>query len=173
YAIRHGLMQDLSKETVTFRNKLDERALPMRQFGAFLIGNGVVGAGSHWNGDTWFFAPYDFEIKTMTDKKYGKNKLPKDYTLQDWGITFDELHPYYLQFEKTAGTSGELNPLRPERTEDYPTPPMKNTPILERYMEACKDLDLHPFRQPSANISEAYKNPDGQTLAQCQYCGFC
>src|SRR5699024_7813313 len=62
---------------------------------------------------------------------------------------------------------------RPERTEEYPTPPMKNTPILERYMKACKDLDLHPFRQPSANISEAYENPDGQTLAQCQYCGFC
>lgn len=173
YAIRYDLMQDLSKETVTFRNKLDERALPMRKFGAFLIGDGVGGAGAHWNGDTWFFSPYDFEIKTMTDKQYGKNKLPKEYTLQDWGITYDELAPYYHTFEKMAGTSGELNPLRPERTEDYPTPPMKSTPILDRYMKAAKDLDLHPFRQPSANISETYKNPDGETLNQCQYCGFC
>ncbi|ASN06459.1 GMC family oxidoreductase [Virgibacillus necropolis] len=173
YAIRYELMQDLSKETITFRNSLNEQALPMRQYGAFLIGTGVGGAGAHWNGDTWFFSPYDFEIKSMTDKKYGKNKLPKEYTLQDWGITYDELAPYYHQFEKMAGTSGELNPLRPERTEEYPTPPMKSTPILDRYMEAAKKLKLHPFRQPSANISEVYKNPDGQTLNQCQYCGFC
>lgn len=173
YAIRYELMQDLSEETITFRNKPSERALPMRQFGAFLVGSGVGGAGVHWNGDTWFFSPYDFQIKTMTDKKYGKNKLPKEYTLQDWGITYDELAPYYQQFEKTAGTSGELNPLRPERTEEYPTPPMKSTPILDRYMEAANNLKLHPFRQPSANISEVYKNPDGQTLNQCQYCGFC
>src|SRR5699024_4924699 len=64
YAIRYELMQDLSKETTTFRNNPDETALPMRQFGAFLIGDGVGGAGTHWNGDTWFFSPYDFKIKT-------------------------------------------------------------------------------------------------------------
>ncbi|WP_077324876.1 GMC family oxidoreductase [Virgibacillus siamensis] len=173
YAIRYELMQDLSKETITFRNNIDERALPMRQFGAFLIGTGVGGAGVHWNGDTWFFSPYDFQIKTMTDKKYGKNKLPEEYTLQDWGITYKELAPYYHKFERMAGTSGELNPLRPERKEKYPTPPMKSTPILDKYMDAAKKLGLHPFRQPSANISEQYTNPDGETLNQCQYCGFC
>src|SRR5699024_10897376 len=75
YPIRYELMQDLSKATTTFRNNPDETALPMRQFGAFLIGDGVGGAGTHWNGDTWFFAPYDFEIKTMTEEKYGKNKI--------------------------------------------------------------------------------------------------
>ena len=112
YAIRYELMQDLSKETTTFRNNPDETALPMRQFGAFLIGDGVGGAGTHWNGDTWFFAPYDFEIKTMTEEKYGKNKIPEEYTIQDWGITYDELEPYYEKFEKMAGTSGEPNPLR-------------------------------------------------------------
>src|SRR5699024_1564943 len=69
YAIRYELMQDLSKETTTFRNNPDETALPMRQFGAFLIGDGVGGAGTHWNGDTWFFSPYDFEIKTNTEEK--------------------------------------------------------------------------------------------------------
>src|SRR5699024_690239 len=95
YAIRYELMQDLSNETTTFRNNPDETALPMRQFGAFLIGDGVGGAGTHWNGDTWFFSPYDFEIKTNTEEKYGKNKIPEEYTIQDWGITYDELEPYY------------------------------------------------------------------------------
>lgn len=173
YAIRYELMQDLSKETTTFRNNPDETALPMRQFGAFLIGDGVGGAGTHWNGDTWFFAPYDFEIKTMTEEKYGKNKIPEEYTIQDWGITYDELEPYYEKFEKMAGTSGEPNPLRPERTRDYPTPPMKSTPMLDKFVKAAKNLDLNPFRLPSANLSENYTNPDGQKLNQCQYCGFC
>lgn len=26
---------------------------------------------------------------------------------------------------------------------------------------------------PSANLSEPYENPDGSTIAACQYCGFC
>src|SRR5699024_12182829 len=86
------------------------------QFGAFLIGDGVGGAGTHWNGDTWFFSPYDFEIKTKTEEKYGKNKIPEEYTIQDWGNTYDELEQYYEKFEKMAGTSGEQKPLRHEQT---------------------------------------------------------
>ena len=41
YAIRYELMQDLSKETVTFRNRRDQRALPMRTMGSFLLGEGL------------------------------------------------------------------------------------------------------------------------------------
>src|SRR5690625_5444722 len=26
---------------------------------------------------------------------------------------------------------------------------------------------------PSANLSEQYENPDGETIQACQYCGFC
>ena len=26
---------------------------------------------------------------------------------------------------------------------------------------------------PSANLSEKYENPDGETINQCQYCAFC
>ena len=32
YAIRYELMQDLSKETITFRNSRNQKALPMRQY---------------------------------------------------------------------------------------------------------------------------------------------
>src|SRR5690625_433656 len=74
YAIRYELMQDLSKETITFRNDRKMRALPMRQMGSFLLGEGLGGAGTHWNGMTYRFLPYDFQIKTETEKKYGKNK---------------------------------------------------------------------------------------------------
>lgn len=36
YAVNYGLMQDLSKETITFRNTEEMRALPMRKLGSFL-----------------------------------------------------------------------------------------------------------------------------------------
>ncbi len=101
YDIRHGLMQDASRETISFRNNPDELALPMRQLGSFLPGSGVGGAGVHWNGQTWRFLPYDFQIKSMTDEKYGQ-KLGDEYTYQDWGITYDELEPYFYKFEQNS-----------------------------------------------------------------------
>ncbi|EMR06250.1 Gluconate 2-dehydrogenase flavoprotein precursor [Bhargavaea cecembensis DSE10] len=174
YAIRYELMQDLSKETITFRNRRDQRALPMRTMGSFLLGEGLGGAGTHWNGQTWRFLPYDFEIKTMSDQKYGANKLGPEYQLQDWGITYDELEPYYDKFEKTAGLSGEdTNPFWGKRSNPFPTPPMKKTPILKKFEKATQDMGYTPFMIPSANLSEAYTNPDGQTINACMYCGFC
>ncbi|HIW12491.1 MAG TPA: GMC family oxidoreductase [Candidatus Salinicoccus stercoripullorum] len=173
YVVGHEMMQDLSKETLTYRNNLDEEALPMRRFGAFLIGTDVGGGGVHWNGDTWMYNPYDFEIKSRTDEKYGADKLSDDYLIQDWGITYDELLPYYEKFEATAGISGEQNPMGPERRKDYPTPPMKMTPLLSDFKAACEAAGTSPFRTPAGNMSQEYTNPDGQTLAACQYCGFC
>lgn len=174
YAIRYELMQDLSKETITFRNSRNQKALPMRQLGSFLLGEGLGGAGTHWNGQTWRFLPYDFEIKSMTDAKYGANKLSSEYTLQDWGITYDELEPYFDKFEKTAGISGEdKNPFWGKRSSDYPTPAMKKTPLLSKFETATSNLGYTPFMMPSANLSEAYENPDGQQIGACQYCGFC
>ncbi|MBD1383350.1 GMC family oxidoreductase [Metabacillus arenae] len=173
YALRYDLMQDLSKETITFRGNEKIRALPMRQYGSFLLGEGLGGAGVHWNGQTYRFMPYDFEIQSKTVERYGKNKIPKGMTIQDWGITYDELEPYFDKFEKTAGISGEENPIGPKRSDKYPTPPMKKTPPMEMFEEAAKKLKLNPYVLPSANLSENYKNPDGISRSACQYCGFC
>ena len=84
YAVNYGLMQDLSRETVSFRNTEAMRALPMRRLGSFLLGDGLGGAGTHWNGMNFRFSPYDFKIRTMTDERYGRDKLGKDYQLQDY-----------------------------------------------------------------------------------------
>ncbi|MBB4826612.1 gluconate 2-dehydrogenase alpha chain [Sporosarcina luteola] len=174
YAIRYELMQDLSRETITFRNTRKMRALPMRQMGSFLLGEGLGGSGTHWNGMTYRFLPYDFQIKSMTDKKYGKNKLSAEYLLQDWGITYDELEPYFTKFDKTIGLSGEdKNPFWGKRSEDFPTPPMKRTPILKKFEDATTSLGYHPYMLPSANLSQPYENPDGESIGACQYCGFC
>ncbi len=175
YAIRYELMQDVSKETLTFRNSPDQRALPMRQLGSFLLGENLGGAGTHWNGQTWRFLPYDFEIRSMTEEKYGEDKLMEDdgYRLQDWGITYDELEPYFDRFEKTCGLSGEENPLGGKRSDAYPTPPMIKTPILKKFEKASSGLGYSPIMMPSANLSEAFENPDGQKIQACQYCAFC
>lgn len=174
YAIRYDIMQNLSKETVSFRNNRNMKALPMRQLGSFLLGEGLGGSGTHWNGMTYRFLPYDFQIKTLTDKRYGANKLGPEYLLQDWGLTYDELEPYFDKFEKTAGISGDdKNPFSGKRSNPYPTGPMKMTPMLTQFETAAKKLKLSPYMVPSANLSEVYKNPDGETINACQYCGFC
>src|SRR5271154_3744542 len=47
---RNGLLQNLSKTTVTIRHNKNERAVPYRQIGSFKPGTGVGGAGIHWSG---------------------------------------------------------------------------------------------------------------------------
>jgi gluconate 2-dehydrogenase alpha chain len=173
YALRYELMQDLSRQTLTFRNNPGQRALPMREYGSFLLGNGVGGAGTHWNGMTERYNPYDFEIRSKTIERYGESKIDDELTIQDWGITYDEIEPYYVKFEQTAGISGGETPLRGPVSEEFPNPPLKTTPALDRFMEAAKGIDCDPFVMPAANNSQAYTNPDGQHIGGCQYNGFC
>lgn len=173
YALRYEMMQDLSKETITFRSNEGIRALPMRSYGSFLLGDGLGGSGVHWNGQTYRFLPYDFEIRSKTIERYGKNKIPAEMTIQDWGITYDELEPYYDKFEQMAGISGETNPLGGSRSNPYPTPPMKKSPALQMFADAATKMKLNPYMMPAANLSETYTNPDGISRAACQYCGYC
>src|SRR5699024_12477273 len=117
---------------------LDEEALPMRRFGAFLIGTDVGGGGVHWNGDTWMYNPYDFEIKSRPDEKYGADKLSDDYLILEWGITYDELLPYNEKPDAPAGIGGEQNPMGPARRKDDPTAPINMTVLLRDFNAACK-----------------------------------
>ena len=99
YSIRLRMMQDASRETVTFRLTSKERALPIRRFASFLPGTGVGGAGEHWNGTTPRFLPDRFELQTRTVERYGAGPLPENHAIQDWGITYAELEPYYTRVE--------------------------------------------------------------------------
>ena len=87
YAQRHELMQNVSRETLTFRNTTSETALPMRQLGSFLPGEGVGGAGVHWNGVTWRWLPWDHEPRKQTLARYGQSVIPPYMQLQDWGLS--------------------------------------------------------------------------------------
>src|SRR5207249_3258153 len=109
---RHELMQDLSRETITFRNNAAETALPMRQLGSFRPGEGVGGAAVHWGGLTWRFLPWDFETKSRTLARYGKGQLADDCTSQDWGVTYEELEPHFDRFEYLYGISGKAGNIK-------------------------------------------------------------
>jgi gluconate 2-dehydrogenase alpha chain len=184
FSIRHGLMQDVSRDTLTIRNELQQEALPMRRLGSFLPGEGVGGAGSHWNGQTWRWTDMDFKIRSMYEERYGKKYIPDDMPLQDWGITYTELEPYYEKFEYTAAVSGKAgnikgklkvggNPYEAVRTREYPLPPLESSLAGDMFADAAKKSGYKPFPHPAANASRPYTNPDGAKFGACQYCGFC
>jgi gluconate 2-dehydrogenase alpha chain len=184
YAERHELMQDVSRETLTFRNNSNETALPMRQLGSFLPGEGVGGAGVHWNGVTWRWLPWDHEPEKMTLARYGKSAIPEGMQLQDWGVSYDELEPYYDKFEYLCGVGGKAgnlggkkidggNVFEGARKRDYPNPPMIQTHAGSLFEKATRSLGYHPFPGPSANMTQPYINPDGVAFGSCHYCGYC
>lgn len=174
FALRYRMMQDVAKETVTFRNHASQRALPVRQFGGFLPGDGVGGAGEHWNGMTPRFLPDVFEMHSATVRRYGQHRLPPGSTIQDWGVSYKDIEPYYLAAERILGVSGQDgNPMASPRSGPYPTPPLKQTEFGRLFTEASKQLGYHPFPAPSANLSRSWRNPDGIVRPACQYCGYC
>lgn len=184
YYYRHALFQDPLRETVTFRNSPDQTALPMRKLGSFLPGTGVGGAGIHWNGQTWRFLPSDFAARRHNTERYGAQAIPDTMTIQDWPVNYEELEQYYDRFEYLCGISGKAgnlngqlvdggNPFEGARRRDYPNPPMQMVYGPTLFGGAAKEMGYHPFPAPSANMSRAYTNPLGVTLAPCTYCGFC
>jgi len=184
YAIRLGMMQDASRETVTLRHTASQRALPLRQHGSFLPGSGLGGAGEHWSGICPRILPDCFELLSRSIEKYGSNRLPEDHAIQDWGVTYDELEPHYTRAELLLGISGKAGNIRGNhieggnvfegwRSAEYPTPPTKIPYFSALFRDAAKALGYHPYPIPAATTSQAYTNPDGVARAGCTYCGFC
>src|ERR1700751_4497273 len=112
YRLQHELFLRPSQISVTFRNNANQTALPVRNWGAFMLGNGVGGAGVHWNAETWRFLPSDFAPRRPLPQRYGAGSLRADMTIQDWGVTFDDLEPHYDAFEYLCGTSGRAGNLK-------------------------------------------------------------
>jgi gluconate 2-dehydrogenase alpha chain len=182
--VRFTMMQDYSRETVTFRHTSDQRALPIRQLGNFLPGSGIGGAGEHWGAFCPRYLPDCFELYTRTVEKYGAKRLPDNHAILDWGITWDDIEPYYTRADKLMGVSGKAGNLRGKlieggnifegsRSEEYPTPPTKIPYYSTLFREAAKSLGYHPYPNPCATPSQTYTNPDGVSRPGCVYCGFC
>lgn len=185
YVRRHALMLQPKQETFTFRNNRSQVALPMREFGAFAPGTGLGGAGVHWSGLTWRFQPTDFQLKSHLTSRYGQKAVDESgLALRDWGITYDDLEPFYTKFERIAGIAGRGgnlrgvpqaggNPFEGYRSEDYPLPPNKLTLAPTMFRDAASSLGYKPFYLAGGNASAAYTNPLGVHMLPCTWCGFC
>lgn len=184
YGIRGKLFQNLSKETVTIRHTPADVAVPYRQHGSFLLGDGVGGAGVHWNGHHWRALPADLQLRSTYEARYGKKFIPEGMYLQDFGVSYDELEPHFDMFEKICGTSGKAgnlkgqiqaggNPFEGWRANEYPLPPLASPNSAVLFEKAARELGYHPFPQAAANASRAYTNPHGAQLGPCNFCGFC
>ncbi|MFG6533847.1 GMC family oxidoreductase [Sulfitobacter sp. 1A16787] len=184
YAHRYEHMVDVKKETLTFRNNRDQRALPMRRLGSFLPGSGLGGAGIHWNGQLWRPLPSDLEMRSHYEERYGKDFIGPELSIQDWGVTYDELEPHLDFFERICGAAGQAGNLNGDalaggnvfegpRSADYPNPPMRQPISNTLFGKAAERMGLNPFPMPSANVTKAYVNPYGAQLHPCTYCGFC
>ncbi len=184
YGVRLGFMQKPSQSTLTVRRTLEESALPYRVLGSFLPGNGVGGAGMHWNGLNWRLQEEEMRLKSYTVEKFGAHVIPEDMTIQDYPMTYQELEPFFDRFEYVAGISGDAgnirgqivpggNPFEAPRDRAFPMPAMPQTYDAMKFAKAAADLGYHPFPKPAGIASQAYVNEYGMQLGPCNHCGFC
>ncbi|MDQ0704791.1 gluconate 2-dehydrogenase alpha chain [Pseudomonas sp. W3I7] len=181
---RRSMLLPPAIETTTFRNNRSQTALPTRDWSMNELGYNVGGSGTHWAGMAWRFLPFDFEPYSFTLKRYGKQQIEKGLIVQDWGVTYDDLEPFYERFERIAGVSGKAGVLNGEkidganifegnRRSEFPLPPLATTRLTDLFTEGTKKLGLHPFMVPAGQASQAYTNPLGVRMGPCTYCGYC
>jgi gluconate 2-dehydrogenase alpha chain len=182
---RHSdIFQDLSRETITFRNHTGQTALPMREMGSFKPGEIVGGTAAHWGCHARRFLPDDFTMKSKIESRYGKKFIPGDMNAQDWGVTYDEFEPYYDQYEQIYGVAGKAgnlngerqkggNPFEGARSREFPNPQTPRTPQGEMFAKAVQSLGYTPFQNPAAAMTQPYLNLYKQHLGECARGGFC
>src|SRR3977135_1101132 len=166
YVVRHDLMQNTARDTLTIRNNPTQDALPMRRLGSFLPGEVVGGSGVHWSGHTWRWTDMEFKVRSLYEERYGKSFITADMTIKAWGIAHEELQACDERFEYTAAISGKAgnlrgalhpggNPFEAPRSRDYPLPPLTTILSSQMFSDAAKNIGYHPFPRPTANASRA------------------
>ena len=171
--------------TFTTRASSRDRANPIRQYKELPpTGTGMGGASDHWGATSPRLLPESFKIATHLAELHGAAKLPPTISVQDFGITWEDIEPRYTRAEGMMGTSGKAGNLNGKkiaggnifegpRSKEFPNPPhpMPYAPLL--FAKAAKELGYHPFPMPSSTLSQTYTNPDGIARPGCQYCGHC
>jgi gluconate 2-dehydrogenase alpha chain len=183
-SVHRKYLQALSKETVTIRHGVNDNAVPYRQMGSFKPGTGVGGAGSHWSGCHFRALPEDFKVRSNVEQRYGKKFIPKDMTIQDFPISYEDLEPHFDHFEYVCGTSGKAgvlngkvveggNPFEGSRSREFALAPNPNYLGAELFYKAAREMGYHPYPIPASNASAPYVNPYGCQMGPCNFCGFC
>ena len=74
YRIRKAMMVNLRQETWTWRPNPRLAALPIRQYGSFMPGNGNGGASVHWTGSSGAFFPPISSIARTTSSATARTR---------------------------------------------------------------------------------------------------
>ncbi len=151
YAARFRMMQNIADETITHRHSIRDASVPVRQYGSFLTGTGVGGAGEHWAGHSYRFTPEFFRLRTHLRERFGAARLPAELEVQDWDVSYDDLEPHYWRAEQTLGVGGKAgnlcgkiiyggDPFEGSRTQEYPLPPNKSSYFSALFADATREL---------------------------------
>ena len=126
---------------------------------AACVGGGTFSYGAM----AWRFMAQDFRMRTI----YGG---PKDSTLDDWPIGYDDLEPYYEKAEWEIGVSGDDsgNPFKAPRKKPLPMPPLPPNREYEILKPVALRLGLHPFDIPMLRNSVPYGG-----RPPCMRCRWC
>jgi gluconate 2-dehydrogenase alpha chain len=182
--MRVGMVQNAAEQTITLRHTNKDTAVPIRQYGSFHPGTGTGGASEAWQGIAGRFPPDHMVLASHLREKFGASRLPKDWTIRDWGITYDEFEDYYWRAEEFMGVSGKAGNLNGKlmpggnifegpRKHEFPNPPLIPTYTTTFFYKAALALGYHPYPMASGIASQDYTNPYGVSRPGCFYSGFC
>jgi gluconate 2-dehydrogenase alpha chain len=164
-------------EIPTFRTSPQERARPVTSNRTMM--NAVGGSTTHYDGNSWRFAPWDFRIRAEVVSRYGSSAIPQGSTLEDWPLTYEDLEPYYDLVEYAIGVSGKAgniqgkidprgNVFEGPRRREYPMPPLRDTDFTNMMIAGAGKLGWNGHRSPAAINSQPYGGRPA-----CAYHGYC
>jgi gluconate 2-dehydrogenase alpha chain len=169
--------QKANQEIPTHRPNASSPNLP--RFAIHPMMNAVGGTSLHYWAQSWRLNPWDFKVVSETTARYGRGRIPKGSTVEDWPFGIEELEPYYDKVEYEIGVSGIAgningkidrrgNIFEGARRRDYPMPPLRGCGFTDLMGAAARTLGWHPFPGPAAINSQRYQN-----RSACMYHGFC
>ena len=150
----------------------------MRQYGSFNPGKGVGGAAIHWRASTGAL-PADFQYRSHVIKRYGEEDARRQ-PIQDWGITYDELEPYYDAIDYDIGVSGKAgnSTARRSRRECLRGAALARYPSAATLVASARTSPKRPTPRLSpvhaaGRDHSTLQGPRGNERGGCLYCGFC
>jgi gluconate 2-dehydrogenase alpha chain len=144
--------------------------------GSFLPGNGVGGAGVHWNGHTWRALPEELRLRSYVTEKFGAKTIDEGMTIEDWGVSYDELEPHFDRFEYVCGISGRAGNIGGQtqaggnRSRGRASAPTRCRRCPRCSTARCSARRPRPWAPPVSaafgQLSDAYTNEYGMQLGR-------
>lgn len=164
----------------TWRNNASQFAIPFRRYlpgqGSNPLGHGVGGGAQHYASSYGRYSPFAYTPYSSTVSAYGESYLTNimpNLDLIDFPVTYDDMVPYYEEFEECFGVTGtNQNPFIP-MSSNFPLPPHPLTPLGTLFQTATEALGYSPYPTPTGIASQPFVNKFGVSVNECVYDGYC